>query len=115
MSPKTKTQLRAQLEQAQRELVEVQAKNLGWGEGSKREAARWMATQERVEMCQRAIESERELNEVITELSLEQYKVESLQALWEAWLSEEQLHSHTDATAWGMYAQASRLVFTPNA
>jgi len=82
MPPKTKTQLKDELEQARRELAEVQAKTQAEAKAAreKLQETERQLKRELEETRQRAMESERELDEAITELSLEQDKVESLQA-----------------------------------
>jgi len=82
MPPKTKTQLKDELEQAKRELAEVQAKTQAEVKAvrEKLHETERRLKRELEETRQRAMESERELDEAITELSLERDKVESLQA-----------------------------------
>ena len=102
MPQKTKTQLRDELEQAKKELAEVQAKTQA-EVTSARESERKLQESERclkqevAELRRRATESERELNEATVELSIAQDKVEDL----EASLREAQSRSRAGTTAEG--------------
>ena len=102
MPQKTKTQLRDELEQAKKELVEVQAKTRAEMAAAKeterklQESERQLK-QEMAELRRRATDSERELNEATAELSIAQDKVEDL----EASLCEGRSRSLAGATAEG--------------
>ena len=84
MPQKTKTQLRDELQQAKKELGEVQAKTQAEVTAA-RESERKLQELERglkqelAELRRRATESERELNEATAELSIAQDKVEDLE------------------------------------
>ena len=102
MPQKTQTQLRDELDQAKKELAEVQAKTQAEVTAA-RESERKLQELERrlkqevAELCRRTTESERELNEATAELSIAQDKVDDL----EASLREAQSRSRAGTTAEG--------------